>query len=427
MSHLRKAVYLQRLMKQQWLKPHELEAIQKKMLRGITKHAYTTVPFYHDKFRSVGVYPDDIKSVEDLQKLPITTKKEVKDNFPHRILSKGTDIEKCWISQTSGSTGIPLRMVYGERDEDYQKAVALRPNLSCGQKIRDKWAVFTSPSHIVNKRWFQKMRIFSPEFISLFHEPDEHIQLLKKINPDILDGYASSIYLVAKRLQETGNDGINPRLIYSTSELLTQDMRNCIETAFGVDVLDQFGCVELGRTAWECHEHAGYHVDCDAVVMEFLREGSAVAPGERGEIVYTGLYNYTMPLIRYAVGDVGVPSDETCPCGRGLPLMKLIEGRSDAFMKAPNGRIFSPIIWTVLMREIPGIGQFKVIQERTNLIRVFFVKDPDFSEATIPQIQQGIKAAMGDEMVVEVEIVEDIPRDSSGKIRCAVSRIPTPL
>jgi len=427
MSHLRKAFYLQKLMKQQWQKPEELEAIQVKMLRGMLKHAYANVPLYHDKFRSVGIYPDDIKCVEDLQKLPLTTKKEVQENFPHRILSPGTDLSKCWISQTSGSTGIPFKMVYGTRDEDYQKAVALRPNLGCGQKIRDRWAVFTSPSHVVEKKWFQKLRIFAPEFVSLFDKPDDQIQALKRINPDVIDGYASSIYLVAKRLQETGNDGINPRLIYSTSELLTQDMRSCIETAFGVDVLDQFGCVELGRTAWECHEHGGYHIDCDAVVMEFLQEGSAVVPGERGEIVYTGLYNYTMPLIRYAVGDVGVPSDEICPCGRGLPLMKLIEGRSDAFMKAPNGRIFSPIIWTVLMREIPGIGQFKVIQEKIDLLKVLVIKGPDFSEATIPQIQRDIKAAMGEEMVVDVDIVEEIPRDKSGKVRCAVSKVAVQL
>lgn len=424
MSHLRKAVYLQKLMKQQWLKPKELEAIQLKMLRGIVKHAYTYVPFYHEKFRSVGIYPDDITSLEDLQKIPITTKKEVKENFPHRILSKGTDINSCWISQTSGSTGIPLKMVYGSRDEDYQKAVALRPNLSCGQKIRDKWAVFTSPSHIVKKKWFQKMRVFSPEFISLFHEPDEHIQILKKIDPDILDGYASSIYLVAKKLRETGNDGIKPRLIFSTSELLTEDMRSCIESAFCVDVLDQFGCVELGRTAWECHEHAGYHIDSDAVVMEFLHEDMAVASGERGEIAYTGLYNYTMPLIRYSIGDIGVPSNELCPCGRGLPLMKLIEGRCDAFMTAPNGQIFSPIIWTVLMRGIPGIRQFKVIQEYSDLITIYIVKDQAFNESTIERIVNETKEAMGKETRVNVEIVEEITRDPSGKNRCAVSKVP---
>lgn len=423
MSHLRKAVYLQKLMKQQWLKPQELEAIQLKMLRALLKHAYSNVPFYHEKLRSVGIFPDDITSIGDLQKIPITTKKEVKENFPHKILSQGTDINNCWISQTSGSTGIPLKMVYGSRDEDYQKAVALRPNLSCGQKIRDKWAVFTSPSHIVNKKWFQKLRVFSPEFISLFHEPDEHIQILKKINPDILDGYASLIYLVAKRIQETDTDGIHPRLIFSTSELLTEDMRNCIESTFSVDVLDQFGCVELGRTAWECLEHTGYHIDSDAVIMEFLRENMTVAQGERGEIVYTGLYNYTMPLIRYAVGDIGVPSDEQCSCGRGLPIMKLIEGRSDAFMKAPNGQIFSPIIWTVLMRKIPGIGQFKVIQDRIDYIKVLLVKGSDFSDTTIPQIQQDIKTIMGIEMEVDVEIVSKIPREPSGKVKCAVSNV----
>ena len=189
MSHLKKAWYLSKLMKQQWLKPEELEAIQMKMLRAMLKHAYTNVPLYHDKFRSVGVYPDDIKCVEDLQKLPLTTKKEVQENFPHRILLPGTDLSKCWVSQTSGSTGIPSKMVYGTRDEDYQKAVALRPNLGCGQKIRDRWAVFTSPSHVVGKKWFQKLQIFSPEFVSLFDKPDDQIQALKRINPDVIDGY----------------------------------------------------------------------------------------------------------------------------------------------------------------------------------------------------------------------------------------------
>ena len=143
----------------------------------------------------------------------------------------------------------------------------------------------------MEKAWFQKLRIFAPDFISLFDRPDNQIHALKQIGPDVIDGYASSIYLVAKRLQETGIEGINPRLIYSTSEMLTQDMRSCIEDTFGVDVLDQFGCVELGRTAWECHEHAGYHIDSDAVVMEFL-QGSAVAPGARRDRVYGTIQLY---------------------------------------------------------------------------------------------------------------------------------------
>lgn len=270
MSNIRKLWYLHKVMKQQWLKTSELEEIQRKMLRGIIKHAYENVPLYHRKFRSVGVMPDDIKTIDDLKKIPITTKQELRDNFPDGVVARGVDINKCWTSHTSGSTGIPLTVAYGEKDEDYEKAIALRPNLSCGQKIRDKWVNITSPSHIVSKKWFQRLRIFAPESISLFVDVNEQISFLEKFKPTVLDGYASSIFLLAKKIEKTENDKIHPKIIFTTAELLTDDMRKYIESVFGVKVYDQFGCVELARTAWECPEHCGYHIDIDAVVTEFL-------------------------------------------------------------------------------------------------------------------------------------------------------------
>jgi len=410
-------------MKQQWLKTSELEEIQRKMLRGIIKHAYDNVPLYHQKFKSVGIRPEDIKTVEDLQKIPLTTKQELRDGFPKGVVAKGVDINKCWVSHTSGSTGIPLTVVYGEKDEDYEKAIALRPNLSCGQKIRDKWAVITSADHIVTKKWFQKFRVFAPEYISLFADINEQISILEKFNPDVLDGYASSIYLLAKEIKETGNNKIHPKIIYSTAELLDEKMRKSINSVFGVEMYDQFGCVELARTAWECSEHRGYHIDMDAVVMEFLNDGESVASGERGEIVYTGLYNYSMPIIRYAVGDIGIPSDEKCPCGRGLPLMKVVEGRKDAFVQVPSGRIFSPITWTILLRPFSEIDQFKVIQEKISLLKVQIVKGKGFSEETINQVKINIKNTLGEEVNVEIELVDEIPKDKSGKVRAVVSKV----
>ena len=423
MSNIRKLWYLRKVMKQQWLKTSELEEIQRKMLRKIIKHAYDNVPFYHHKFDSVGVKPDDIKTIDDLKKIPITTKQELRDNFPDSIVAKGIDINKCWSTRTSGSTGVPLTVVWDERAEDYEKAIALRPNLSCGQKIRDKWTFITSPDHIVTKKWFQKLRIFAPVYISLFDDVKKQIAILEKYNPAILDGYSSSLYLLAKEIKETENDKIHPKIIFTTAELLTDDMRKYIESVFGVKVYDQFGCVELARTAWECPEHCGYHIDIDAVVMEFLSDGEAVASGERGEIVYTGLYNYSMPFIRYAVGDIGVPNDEKCPCGRGLPLMKVVEGRKDAFVQVPGGRIFSPIIWTILLRPFSDIAQFKVIQERKDLIKLQIVKGKGFSQETIDRVKKDIKNVLGEDMNIEVEIVNEIPREKSGKVRSVTSKV----
>jgi len=410
-------------MKSQWKPYEELKELQDRKLRAITKHAYENVSFYHQKFDSAGVHPEDIKTVEDLPKLPITTKQEVKENFPGRIVARGVDISKCWLPHTSGSTGIPLTVAYDEAAEDFQKAVALRPNLSCGQKPWDRWVDITAPYQIKPKKWFQRIGVFSPIGISLFLEPKEQVSVIEKINPDVIDGYSSAIYLLAREIKELGNSKIRPRIIYGTSELLTDEMREYINAVFGVEMYDQFGCVELGRTAWECPAHSGYHIDVEAVVMEFVRNGRQVPAGERGEIIYTTLYNYAMPLIRYAVGDIGVPSDEKCPCGRGLPLMKLLEGKADAFVQVPSGRIFSSMTWTVLLKLFSSIAQFKVIQERIDEIRIQVVPGRGFTQDTINHIIRDVKHVLGDEVHIEIEPVDEIPRDKSGKVRSVISKV----
>lgn len=415
--------YLQNAMKRQWLNTHELEEIQRKMLRKIIKHAYDNVPLYHEKFRSAGIMPDDIKTVEDLNKIPITTKEEIQKNFPSNIIPKSVDLNKCRKTTTSGSTGIPLTIIYDEKADDYEKAIALRPNLTCGQGIRDKWAVITSPKHIKNRKWFQKFGVFNPDYLSVFDNPKKQISILEKLNPVVLDGYASSIYLLAQEMKDSGNDKINPKLIYTTAEILEKNVRKYINSVFGVEVLDQFGCVELARTAWECHEHAGYHMDIDSVIMEFVSDNEHVSPGERGDILYTGLYNYSMPFIRYSIGDVGVPSDEKCPCGRGLPLMKLVEGRKDAYMQLPSGRILPPIVWPVITEKIQGIAHCKIIQEKRDVIKVQIVKGKYFLEDIPDRIKKDILNALGETLHIEIEILDKIPRDNTGKFRPVVSKV----
>jgi len=411
-------------MKQQWLKESELKKIQSKMLRSIIRHSYENVPFYHNKMKNAKITPYDIKCAEDLQKMPLTTKQELKETPLSERISINTNLKKCWTPHTGGSTGIPLTVAYSESDEDYQKAVALRPNLSCGQKIFDRWIIISSPNRVNSeKKWFQKIGVFSPQFISLFDNLDNQLLYLKKFNPDIIDGFASSIYLLSLKIRETDSTKIKPRIIYTTSEVLTKQMRETIESVFNLKVYDQFGCVELGRTAWECTEHMGYHIDSDAVVMEFLKNGLNVAPGEQGEITYTGLYNFTMPLIRYTIEDVGILSEEKCPCGRGLPLLKLIEGRKDEFLFTPDGKIHSPIIWQLLLKPISEIYQFRIIQEKMNRIVIQIVKSDNYSQETTNSIINQVTSYFGDNINFEIEFLQEIPREKSGKVRAVLSRI----
>lgn len=423
MGSLNKLMLLQQVRKNQWLKPSELEELQNKKLRAMVKHAYDNTELYHYKFKNAGIRPEDIKTVNDLKKVPFTTKEELRMQPLEARISKNLDLSKCSVTETSGSTGIPLKIVYDKVADDFSKAVNLRSHVENGLKIRSKWAVFGDPHHYKKPRWFQKLRVFNPVQISVFESIDKQIDTLTKFKPEVLDGYTSSIRLLAEAIEKNNIKGINPKVIFGTSELLDPETRKYINSVFNVEMIDHFGCVELNRTAWECSEHAGYHIDVDSVVMEFVENGEHVSPGERGEIVYTGLYNYSMPLIRYEIEDIGIPSDESCSCGRGLPLMKLIEGRSDSFMQVPDGRIFSPIIWTLIIRKIPGVGQLKAIQEKKDLIRILLVKSHEFSENTIDQVECDVKEVMGQEINVKVEIVDEIPKDKSGKVRAAVSNV----
>lgn len=426
MSNLRKGLHLLKLLQSQWKSYEELKILQNKKLKAILKFSYENIPLYHEKFKQVKLKPEDIRTTEDLIKLPYLTKEEVQNNYPKGIVAPQVDIPKCWTPHTSGSSGKPLTIVYDKKAEDFEKACDLRPNLSCGQGLFDKWVVITSPISIqhktLDKKWFQRFGLFSQKYISLFEDTTKQISILEKLQPEVLDGYSSALYLIAKELKASGNNKIKPKIVFGTSDMLTTEMRNVISSAFDAEIYDQFGSVEMGRTAWECPKHTGYHIDMEAVVMEFIKDDEHVAPGERGEIVYTNLYNHAMPFIRYQIGDVGIATDEKCACGRGLPLMKIIEGRKDDFIKVPNGRVFPPTIWIIILM-CYNIESYKVIQEKLDYITIKIIPKSNFDQTSIADIKNKAKDVLGHEVAINIEIVDEIQREKSGKMKAIVSKV----
>lgn len=422
---LRKIWHLIQLERSQWLKPSELRKLQQRRLRAIIKHAYYNVEFYHTKFKAAGVKPDDIKTIEDLPKIPPTTRCEIREGFRTRkILDRRVDLSRCFCSRTTGTSGEPLTVVFDEWAEDFQKAVAVRSFLECGGHFRDKWVMITIPHRMhMKKQWFQRFGFLSPIYLSVFDPPELHISLLKDIKLDMIESYTSCLWLLAKEILEQGTEEIRPRIVVSTAEVLREEARELINEAFGVELFDQFGCAEVGRSAWECEEHVGYHMDIDALVMEFVKGNEHVTPGERGRLLYTSLYNFAMPFIRYDAGDICVPTDELCPCGRGLPLMKNIEGRMDDFVISSEGKVISPTLLLIVMKEIPGIAHFRIVQETKNKANVQLVKSHDFSQETLGKVEKGIKKVLGDSVITKIEVVNEIPKDKTGKLRAIISKV----
>jgi phenylacetate-CoA ligase len=201
-----------------------------------------------------------------------------------------------------------------------------------------------------------------------------------------------------------------------------------MENVYGAPYLDQFGCAEIDRSAWQCPEKVGYHMDVDSVIMEFVDEnGNAVSAGERGEIVYTSLFNFAMPIIRYAIGDVGVPSNDECPCGRSLPLMNVVEGRKDSFLVMPDGHLLSPRVFTNAMNKFfDKIVQYRVVQKKVDWFEVYIqLKEKTCEEALKSEIIGHLRSVLSfsDNITTVVKVVDDMQIDRSGKLMAVITEV----
>jgi len=414
----------------------ELVNYQNKKLREIVKYTYNHhVPFYHSMFRKLNLKPEGIRSVEDLKKLPIIRKEELRMNV-EKVVSNEFSLANLLAESTSGTTGQPLTYYLTRSENEFRKAKLLRANICCGQKPKDRWVVITSPYHAKrsNMAPLQKyLGIFTPVTASVFDPASELISFVNYVKPDILEGYSSSLLLMAKELEKGECRVWKPKLVIGGADMLGDYEQNLIEKVFDAPFYDQYAANELEALAWQCEEKSEYHIDADTIIMEFVDEnGEKVAPGERGEIICTSLFNYAMPFIRYAIGDVGVPSNENkCPCGRSFPLMKLVEGRKDSFIVIPGGRVISPQAFLILMREYKFfnlIDRYRIIQKKIDLIKIYLKlkKIVNDKETLKFELINHFKRALNissDDLIFEVEFVEEMPLSKSGKLATIVSEL----
>jgi len=417
-----------------WHTRWRLERLRKhqdKHVRAVIRYAFEHVPFYHERFRRLDLRPEDFRSVADLKKIPVIRRNELQANSD-KLVSDEFDASKLKVVSTSGSTGRPFFTHLSDREVEFRRAKLLRPHLVCGQKSWDKWVVIGPPQHHSKVSEVQRLlRVYSPLFVSVFDGVPEQLRAINGIVPDVLDGYSGSLVLLAQEVRRSGNVGVQPKFCMGGAELIDQTSRDLIEGAFDAPYYDQFASEEFQMLAWQCPAKGGYHVDADTVVMQFLDEnGEEVTAGEKGEIVCTSLFNFAMPFVRYALGDVGVPSDaDPCRCGVGFPLMKLLEGRSEEAIMLPDGRRLSPLAVGDCMcafKHFESVLQYRFVQRRADLFRILIHKKPGGIGETIMgrelacHVRETLRLG---EAEVEVEFVSEIPPDKSGKIRKVVSEL----
>lgn len=392
--------------------------------------------FYRKLLTAKGIDPSDIRGVHDLHKIPVTKKKIIRHYPINDRISKAYDFTRLKALSTGGSTGEPFTIYIDEREDAWRKAIYLRANINCGHKPRDKWVALIDPQYSSGNNRIQKLLgLYFRNIVPVTMSRTLQYEAVQQLNPSVLDGFPSSLRLLAMHHHTRRAHRIQPRIIFGSGELIDKTSIELIEQTFGAPYFDQYGCTEIDRSAWQCSMRQDYHLDCDSVITQFVDEdGNEVSSGEKGEIVYTSLFNYAYPLIRYNIEDVGISTDDECVCGIHLPLMKVVEGRSNAFLVFPDNKIVSPMRFIETLgafRLGSAIDQYRVVQETTTRIYIYIRKthtarDEDkIAHLLKSNIQCGFSeiAASVNQINFEIEFVEEMPRTARGKMSVVTSRV----
>jgi phenylacetate-CoA ligase len=254
---------------------------------------------------------------------------------------------------------------------------------------------------------------------------DSSLRTIVDTRPASIFGYPYSLAYLARHAEKRGVrlDNLGIKVVFVTSEQLYEEQRGQIARVFGCPVANEYGGRDAGFIAHECPS-GGMHLSAEDIVVEILdAQGRQVPSGQPGEVTVTHLASRDFPFIRYRTGDIAVLDDRACPCGRGMPLVGEIQGRSNDFLKSQAGTPIPCKAFTYLLRGVPGIESFKVIQESVQTTRLMIVTGEGFDAAVVPDIIGGFKLRLGDSVHIDVDRVAEIPKDTSGKFRYVVSHV----
>jgi len=410
------------------LRRKELLNLQEKRLRHLISHAYAHVPLYRRLFRQAKVTPNDIRSLGDLQKLPVVTKFMLKSTPINDRLAANIDPRRLERNQTSGSSGVPLQVYYRLEDSRQLGIIGLRAWLENGMTRFDRRVRLVHPSLFSNH--FQHnlsllamLGIGRTYDISVPKDYRRVVPTLLSLHPHVLEGYASTLKMLVLAIKDLGVAKLRPKFVMTYAEVLDLSTRRVIESVLDTDLIDMYGAHECRTIAWECRRHIGYHINADSLILEFLKDGEQVSSGALGKVVVTNLFSFAMPFIRYELGDLAIPLDEECNCGCTLPLLKMVVGRLLDFIVLPNGELVSPFTIRQAFALRPEIKMFKVLQKDRYDIEVLLVKGLGFSENTIKGIRDELKAILGEELNISVSCVDEISVPSGRKYKQIESRV----
>ncbi len=413
------------LSQSQFLPEEHVRANQWRQLQYLLHYVYHHNTFYRERFDRLGASPEDIKSPEDFTRFPPLTKDDLKTNLD-ALICQGINRSELILRRTGGSTGVPVQLYQDRQCQSMKEALVRRHNawahFILGQKYAALWGDI-KPSKNLMRMLFDKVALRTIYLDTLkmnAHNTWEFARKISETRTRLLFGHGHSIYYFARFLRENGIDNVRLDSIISTAEMLPPEERHLVEDVFGNVVFDRYGCEEIGLIASECDAHEGLHLAAEGVYVEVPSRGDGIP----GPMLVTDLLNKGTPLIRYEIGDIASFATGLCGCGRGLPRLASLIGRTSDLLYTPEGNIISGIsILDTVVIHIPGIKQAQIVQEQLDELTINVVKDSHFSPESANRLKEQIAKYFGPKMKISVVFVDSVPLSSRGKFQFTVCKV----
>lgn len=431
--------YVNRLQQWQWLEYDAMISLQQKKLCMLLRHSYDHVPYYRIILSAAGaVASDGTVRLENFENVPLLERETFRSNF-EQLKSDDLNMRSWYENWSGGSTGEPVRLVQDRGYFYWNQGVKILFDEWSGRELVDKQMVMWASERDLmvgkeswktymgrwmrNERWLNTRRM-SEESMSAY------VEELNRFRPAQILAYVESLYELARYIDERKLPVHSPRSIMTTASVLHPHMRQTIQRVFRAPVFNRYGSREIGAIACECEHHRGLHVASFTHYVEIIApDGRPAKPGEPGELVITALNNYSMPVIRYRIGDTAIWEEQPCSCGRALPMLKEISGRvNDCFVKR-NGDLVDGRLFVILIGTKSFVKKFQVIQDDVEQIKISIIPTQmhvDPWTAHVDEIETIIAKShhlMGEDVRIQIDFVEDIPPTASGKYRFTICNV----
>jgi phenylacetate-CoA ligase len=430
---------LYQLENSQWKSAAEIETAQFQQLHILLKHAQQNVPYYTKLFEKHSIQIPERMDRAFFEKIPIsqrTAYQDCGDDFGSKKMPEGHG--QMVVARTSGSTGQPLKFGRSSITQTIWRALSTREHLWHGRDFTKKIGAIRiappdyalAPAGVQTENWgagIDKVFVSGPTvFLNASSPLEGQLEWLLREKPSYLLSFPSSLVALTRYAEQKGVKLPEIFELRCVGEKLSAEHRAYLKDKWQAKVTDMYSCEEMGYLALQCPKNEHYHIQSESVFVEIVDEnGRACAPGTRGRVVITSLNNFVTPFIRYDIGDIaeyGAP----CSCGRGLPVIQHIHGRTRNRLLLPNGENRMPRLGEFVIYkkyDDAGIRQLKCIQHSLEKVELQIVAARTFTEIEQNDLIDILLKNLDHNFTVELTFPTEILRNPNGKLEVFECRI----